>query len=122
MKSKKLKHSGHPFITLLLFTVGAFAAAVVLASNDEQRDRETAAWFTRIFKLGNSTAVTVNMTSPSNGSTVSNTIQLTATAVSTSAPIHHVEFYVDGVLFQTVTNQNIRPYAPSSVMVAKVAP
>lgn len=48
--------------------------------------------------------VQVEWISPTNGSVVSGTIQLSVLASSLVAPIHHVEFYRDGILIATVTN------------------
>lgn len=48
--------------------------------------------------------VTVEWVTPTNGSVVSGTIQLTVRASSSAAPIQRVEFYRDGVLIATVTN------------------
>ena len=45
--------------------------------------------------------VTVNMTNPTSGQVVSNSITLLAEASSTMGPISKVEFYVDGVLVGT---------------------
>lgn len=59
--------------------------------------------------------VTVEMVSPTNGSTVSGTITVSCRASSVIAPITKVEFYRDGVLFATVypplppTNVHILP-------------
>lgn len=48
-----------------------------------------------------SPAVSVTLTSPINGQTVSGVIQLTAEASSTTGRISKVEFYVDGSLVGT---------------------
>lgn len=48
--------------------------------------------------------VSVEWVTPTNGSTVSGTIQLTVRSSSSAAPIQRVEFYRDGVLIATVTN------------------
>lgn len=56
--------------------------------------------------------VTVTMLSPVAGSTVSNTITLSADASSLAGPIMRVEFYVDGQLVGTVTN---RPPSPTGL-------
>jgi len=45
--------------------------------------------------------VSIQLTSPSAGQVVSNTITLTASASSTMGPIQRVEYYVDGVLVGT---------------------
>jgi len=52
--------------------------------------------------------ITVTMVSPVNGSTVSNTIDLTSLVSTTGPyPITKVEFYRDGLLVATVTNKSI---------------
>ncbi len=48
------------------------------------------------------TAPTVNVTAPANGATVSGTLDVTASA-SDAAGVKKVEFYIDGVLADTVT-------------------
>lgn len=47
---------------------------------------------------------TVTLLSPVAGSTVSNTITLSATASSSAAPISRVEFYMDDKLVGTIYN------------------
>lgn len=49
--------------------------------------------------------ITVELWSPTAGSTVSNTITVSADASSLAGPIAKVEFFCDGVLFKTVTNR-----------------
>jgi hypothetical protein len=58
-------------------------------------------------KLAN--PVSVQMLSPLAGSTVSNTITLSASASSSAAPIWKVEFYMDDHLVGTVTNKIASP-------------
>jgi hypothetical protein len=60
--------------------------------------------------IGVSNPVSVSLVSPIDGSTVSNTVTLTANASSTMGPIVRVEFYVDGALVAVGTN----PIAPPS--------
>jgi hypothetical protein len=52
---------------------------------------------------GDTTAPTASITSPTNGSTVTGNVQITATA-SDNVAVARVELYVDGVLFATDTS------------------
>ena len=62
--------------------------------------------------------VSVELTAPANGSTVSGVIQLTATASSTIGPIVRVEFFRDGVLIGTVYNPALSN-TPPGLMLAR---
>lgn len=53
--------------------------------------------------------ITLELLSPIAGSTVSNTITLSANASSLAGPITKVEFYVDGVLVGISTNKFAKP-------------
>lgn len=70
----------------------------------------------RSLLVGESTAVTVSLTSPTSGSVVSNTIVLSATATSTAAPISRVEFYCDGKLIGIANSNNVPiPIPPTTL-------
>lgn len=72
-----------PLILLLALTVGVLAPFATTTSNP----------------------VSVELLSPVAGSTVSNIITLSANATSLAGPIHHVNFYVNGILVGSVTNK-----------------
>lgn len=57
------------------------------------------------FATTSSNPVTCELLTPVSGSTVSNIITLSATATSLAGPIHHVDFFVNGVLIGSVTNK-----------------
>lgn len=65
--------------------------------------------------------VSVTLNSPINGSTVSGTIMLNASASSLAGPIVKVEFYRDGVLFATVYRTN-QPGAPGTLRTTASSP
>lgn len=77
------------------------------------------AWFALAAISGNDAInpVTVQMLTPIPNSTVSNTITLTVDASSLAGPIARVDFFVDGAKFDSVTNLETRPTAPSHVEV-----
>lgn len=102
MKKKKIAGQGHPFLLIVAITVASFVACYAL-----QKALDSS------FTLPN--PVTVQMLSPTQGSTISNTIQLSCVATSTVAPITKVEFYMDGRLIGTVSNLNPKPFPPSGL-------
>lgn len=57
------------------------------------------------FATTTSNPVSVTWLSPVAGSTISNVITLSASAVSLAGPIHRVEYYVDGIMVSVVTNK-----------------
>ena len=65
--------------------------------------------FQLVMDLGASNPLSITLNSPTDGSTVSGTITLSATPVNTMGPISRVEYYIDGKLFATVTNPAPRP-------------
>lgn len=58
--------------------------------------------------------VSVTLNSPADGSTVSGTITLSASASSLAGPIVKVEFYRDGILIATAYRSNY-PAAPGAL-------
>ncbi len=102
MKHKKTTPvKGHPFLIILAFTIASGVACYALQ-----------------LALGPTVLpnpVTVEMLSPTQGSTVSGVITLSSTATSTVAPITRVEFYVDGVLVGTKTNTTQKPAPPTGL-------
>lgn len=100
MKHRKAK-TGISFGHYLLGTALVLSPILVPWAANATKDR--------LFAVNDPNAVTVTMVSPTEGSTVSGTIQLACTAGSTAGPIKRVEFYVDQTNLIAIVDGNNRP-------------